>query len=271
MNALKGFSSSVSEQLKHYVYRLIDPRNGNTFYVGKGKGDRVFAHVADALKDYNGENYIDKDEDDVSLKVKTIREIILSGLDVIHVIHRYGLTAKEAFEVEAALIDCYLGMGLTNIQSGHSSDRGVNSAEALERNLSLKEYVDDDNLKYCIIKIRKSYIEENNGDVYETVRKYWKVNLNRISKIPYVFASCDGVVLKVYEVDKWYKSSAIPDRCMFDGKETTDKTLIDRFVNKRIPQNYAKKGMASPVLYHDKDTILTKSLGDWNCFLLIKT
>ena len=41
MNALKGFSSSVSEQLKHYVYRLIDPRNGNTFYVGKGKGDRV--------------------------------------------------------------------------------------------------------------------------------------------------------------------------------------------------------------------------------------
>ena len=101
MNGLKGFSPSVSEQLKNYVYRLIDPRNGNTFYVGKGKGDRVFAHVADALKDYNGENYTDKDEDDVSLKVKTIREIKLSGLDVIHVIHRYGLTAKEAFEVEA--------------------------------------------------------------------------------------------------------------------------------------------------------------------------
>ena len=166
MNGLKGFSPFVSDQLKNYVYRLIDPRNGNTFYVGKGKGDRVFAHVADALKDYNGENYIDKDDDDVSLKVKTIREIKLSGLDVIHVIHRYGLTAKEAFEVEAALIDCYLGMGLTNIQSGHGSDRGVNSAEVLERNLSLKEYVDDDNLKYCIIKIRKSYIEENNGDVY---------------------------------------------------------------------------------------------------------
>ena len=75
MNGLKGFSPFVSDQLKNYVYRLIDPRNGNTFYVGKGKGDRVFAHVADALKDYNGENYIDKDEDDVSLKVKTIREI----------------------------------------------------------------------------------------------------------------------------------------------------------------------------------------------------
>lgn len=47
---------------------------------------------------------------------------------------------------------------------------------------------------------------------------------------------------------------------MFDGKETTDKTLIDRFVNKRIPQIYAKKGMASPVLYHDKDTMLVEPL-----------
>lgn len=37
MNGLKGFSPFVSDQLKNYVYRLIDPRNGNTFYVGKGK------------------------------------------------------------------------------------------------------------------------------------------------------------------------------------------------------------------------------------------
>ena len=51
-------------------------------------------------------------------------------------------------------------------------------------------------------------------------------------------------------------------RNMFDGKETADKTLIDRFVNKRIPQNYAKKGMASPVLYHDKDTIFAEPLND---------
>ena len=49
---------------------------------------------------------------------------------------------------------------------------------------------------------------------------------------------------------------------MFDGKETADKTLSDRFVNKRIPQNYAKKGMASPVLYHDKDTIFAEPLND---------
>lgn len=39
------FPPEVVEKLKSYVYRLIDPRNGETFYVGKGKGNRVFSHV----------------------------------------------------------------------------------------------------------------------------------------------------------------------------------------------------------------------------------
>lgn len=34
------FASEVAVQLKTYVYRLIDPRNGETFYVGKGTGNR---------------------------------------------------------------------------------------------------------------------------------------------------------------------------------------------------------------------------------------
>ena len=36
------FTAEVTEQLKYYVYRLIDPRNGQTFYVGKGKGNRLY-------------------------------------------------------------------------------------------------------------------------------------------------------------------------------------------------------------------------------------
>ena len=43
--AIDSFPGRVAEQLKWYVYRLIDPRNGETFYVGKGQGDRVFAHA----------------------------------------------------------------------------------------------------------------------------------------------------------------------------------------------------------------------------------
>ena len=29
---------------KYYVYELIDPRNGEVFYVGKGSGKRAYKH-----------------------------------------------------------------------------------------------------------------------------------------------------------------------------------------------------------------------------------
>lgn len=43
--SIDAFPSEVIHRLKTYVYRLIDPRDGETFYVGKGKGNRVFAHI----------------------------------------------------------------------------------------------------------------------------------------------------------------------------------------------------------------------------------
>lgn len=241
------FTSEVIEQLKYYVYRLIDPRNGQTFYVGKGKGNRLYAHINDALKNFDGENYLDTDEDEVSAKIQQIRDIKKSGLEVIHVIQRYGLTNKEAFEVEAALIDCYAG--LTNIQGGFAPERGVNNAEVLQRELSYETFEDIDDLKYCIIKINDRHLSEH-GSVYETVRKHWKVNYNRIIKIPYVLASNNGVVVDVFQADKWYESEDCPGRYMFDGKQAPEE-ISALFVNKRLPKHYIKKGLASPVLYHD--------------------
>ena len=241
------FTPEVIEQLQYYVYRLIDPRNGQTFYVGKGKGNRLFAHVNDALKNYDGVSYADAEEDDISSKIQQIRDIRQAGLEVIHVIQRYGLTENEAFEVEAALIDCYAG--LTNIQGGHDMERGVNNAEVLQRVLSYEIFDDIEGLKYCLIKINDYWLGER-GSVYETVRKHWKVNLNRISRIPYVLAVHKGVVIEVFKADLWYVAPEVPDRCMFDGKIASED-IRKLFVNKRVPKHYMKKGMASPVLYHD--------------------
>lgn len=80
---MQSFSPEVIEKLKTYVYRLIDPRNGETFYVGKGKGNRVFAHIRAEL-----------DTDDPNDKLKRIHEIRADGFDVAHVIHRQDLTTR---------------------------------------------------------------------------------------------------------------------------------------------------------------------------------
>jgi hypothetical protein len=39
------FPESVIENLGVYVCRLIDPRNGETIYVGKGVGNRGFSNL----------------------------------------------------------------------------------------------------------------------------------------------------------------------------------------------------------------------------------
>ncbi len=60
----------------------------------------------------------------------------------------------------------------------------------------------------------------------------------------------NGVVRNVYSVDMWQKDSQGKEgRFEFFGKEASDDIKM-LFLNKRIPENYRKKGMASPVLYH---------------------
>jgi hypothetical protein len=39
------WAAKVEEELGWYVYALKDPRDGQVFYIGKGKGDRVFQHA----------------------------------------------------------------------------------------------------------------------------------------------------------------------------------------------------------------------------------
>ena len=45
---LIAIEQSVIEQLGWYVYRLIDLRNGETFYVGKGKGSQILLSMPKA-------------------------------------------------------------------------------------------------------------------------------------------------------------------------------------------------------------------------------
>lgn len=250
MEELKRFSPEVIKQLGCYVYRLIDPRDGQTFYVGKGKGNRIFAHVYDALKHYEGESYETEADDIDNTKLNRIREIKRAGLNVIHVIQRWGMDDETAFQVEAALIDCYAG--LSNAVAGHGNEYGVSNALELERRLSLKVY-DEPKFKYMIIKttqerIESDFCKDKPDPLYEATRSAWKVNPDRAERYPYIFSVINGVVKAVYEVEYWEPADNREKRYQFIGHPAPEE-ICCQVVGMRIPEYYSKKGMAAPFLY----------------------
>ena len=94
------FPPEAAERLgPFYVYMLVDPRAGEGFYIGKGAGQRLLAHGREAD--------LTTDATPSSEKVRRIRELRSVGLEPRVDIVRHGLDEYTAFEVEAALIDCF--------------------------------------------------------------------------------------------------------------------------------------------------------------------
>jgi len=249
---IQKFSESVIKELGYYVYRLIDPRNGETFYIGKGKGNRVFQHVLIAqslLKEVDDEM---EEEDEVSLKYGRIREINKAGLDVIHIIHRHNMTAEVALEVEAALIDAF--SGLTNLVSGKGNDFGPMNAIEIERKY-LKEEVDFGEDKVLMITINRTISEKS---IYDAVRFAWRINVNRAKQADYVLAIEKGEIMGVFVAHEWKlaREQHFPGfvyytnkRSGFIGEEASEE-IKKKYMNKRIPDSYRKKGAVSPVKYN---------------------
>lgn len=247
--AIKKFSKEVKSKLNYYVYMLIDPRNGQTFYVGKGKGNRVFAHVNDALADYEGESYIEKDDDDTTNKIQQIKDIRRAGLEVMHIIVKHNMDEDTAFAVEAALIDTLPGLA-NEVKGHHSNDFGIANAEQLQKRYSLKEYKEPD-FDYMMIKITNGILEDRGNNEYEACRSAWKYRKSKLEKYKYVLCVLHGVVINVFEPEYWQNDSrAISGRYEFVGREAP-KEIKDKFVGYRIPARFTKKGLASPVLFSD--------------------
>lgn len=190
------FSEEVCEKLGNYVYRLIDPRNGETFYVGKGKGNRVFDHAAGvSAGDGDGHQIL-------GAKLDRIRAIKNAGLSVTHVIHRHEIPDEAIFEVEAALINAY--PGLTNIQGGHAStDRGpMNHIELIDK-YSLPEFSNEPTDSLALICINKLEERFNRKAIYDLVRYCWRVNKNRAENATYIIAVIRGVAVGAFSPEVW--------------------------------------------------------------------
>ncbi|WP_029433135.1 hypothetical protein, partial [Blastococcus sp. URHD0036] len=193
------FSSYVSEQLKFYVYVLRDPRDGEVFYVGKGVGNRVFAHAQAAL--------VANADTQVSLKLDRIRAIHEAGHAVRTEILRFGLTSREAYEVEAVAIQLLQQppkAELTNLVSGHHvGARGwMSTAEAI----SVFEAPPAPDITEPVLMIKPSqgwYPGMSDEELFEVTHGWWKLSRTRAVGAKYVLSVSRGVVRAVYAPAEW--------------------------------------------------------------------
>ena len=235
------FAADVAHKLMTYVYRLIDPRNGETFYVGKGKGNRVFSHI-------RAEEGLEGDE--IDNRLKRIREIRLAGFEVAHVIHRHGMDDKTAFEVEAALIDAY--PGLTNIVGGTGgTDYGAMHAKEIIRRYAAEPAVFRH--KALLISVNRSAVARS---LYDATRYAWKISKSKAKQAEVVLATMQGLIVGAFIAHDWLEATAanfpgrdgVPGRLGFVGEEAGED-LKRLYVGKRVPDEFRKRAAANPIKY----------------------
>lgn len=237
MENVTEFSESVSKALGHYVYRLIDPRNGETFYVGKGKGNRVFAHIKAALT-----SAFEPEDDTVSLKLSRIMAIRNAGLEVVHVIHRHDIPGEAILEVEAALIDAF--PGLANIQGGYGSgSKGPMSVTEIKNKYELPAIIDGPAEKLVLININRLDDRSNQDAILRQTRLAWRISKERAEEADYVLAVVRGVTLGVFVADEWLDATHanFPEHVSVDEEMPERKGFIGRPAPEEVWEKFVGK------------------------------
>lgn len=232
------FKQKVKEALGYYVYVLVDPRDNKIFYIGKGKGNRLFQHADAAI--------VDKSH---NLKLDTIRSIKSEGKEVVYYIIRHNLEESEAFLVESALIDILTypkinhNNQLTNLIAGHHQwDEGIKSIDEINTLYDCPKIEVKNNI--LLVSLNKSYNQAKakgiykRFDIYESTRKYWKISRNKSEQINYVLGVYKGVVRCVIKVESHKFVSQTEDgtifltpRCCFEGEICPNSIYMNKDVS----------------------------------------
>lgn len=241
------FSSKTIEALGYYVYIYSDPVTKVPFYVGKGKGNRAFAHLHDGSE---------------SDKARKIAEIQARGRQPLIEILAFGLDEKAAYKVEAAAIDLLGLKNLTNKQAGHESSLyGRIEVSELDARFDHGELAESDFLEDAVlVKVNQLY---RNGmsdfELYEVTRGFWRVDKSKVEGIHLALAVYDGMVLEAYEIAAWLPAGSgmcaarsvsqaeLAHRMEFVGR-VANRCIRDRYVGKGVSGLYAP-GSANPIRY----------------------
>lgn len=255
------FSTAIIEKIGYYIYCLVDPRNNNIFYIGKGLGNRVFQHAKGALVSNINEND----------KISLINDIHKNGLTPLYYILRHNIqNEQQALEYEALAIDLLSivksnQQPLTNIQGGiYSSEKGLMTLSEFKRLYDPQELKTD--LPIVLITINKNYrklkqqiksgeINESQleQEIYERTRGYWKTGLRR-ETAKYAVAVYRGWTLAAYEISYWVEAPIERQgRWGFVGKILSkDSPIYQELVDKlTYSSNDAYKAPQNPITYRN--------------------
>ena len=248
------FSAYVIEQIGWYVYALQDPRDKKIFYIGKGKGNRVFTHALTAIVDSEGE---------LSPKLNQIRQIHAENLSVNTFIIRHGITSEKiAYEIEASLIDVLFLMDkeadnkffqLTNEVRGHHYEtHGTMSADNI---MALYDATPCPEIEENVIlfKIPVRWNPQMTPDeLFESTHGWWRLGARK-ETANFAMAVSSGVIRAIYKIESWdertegdrgFKKGEKP-RFGFNGYLVHD---LDRYLNKSVKHLF-KVGEQSPFKY----------------------
>jgi uncharacterized protein len=236
----------VAEKLGYYVYLLIDPRSAAIFYVGKGKGDRVFQHAKHAKK-------VAANESRGQLKLDLIREIHDQGLDVRVEILRHGLDEAVAFEVEAAVMDALelADLKLTNLVAGHATRHGWRPLEDIVASYAASPVEIAPEHRVVLIRISRRFRHGLGAEeLYEMTREWWRINPRRNPE--FAFAVYEGIVRAVYRIESWHpypvkeQIGRMKGRWAFRGSR--DPRLEERYLWTDV-SSYLTAGAQNPIKY----------------------
>lgn len=224
----------------YYVYALIDPRNKQIFYIGKGTKNRIFEHEKESK--YSPESK--------KLKLKTISEIKDAGFKVEKIIINSKLTEKEAFAAEASLINAFnyvSDAGLTNIVAGHHSTEALSVEEYERINGAVELEEKDIKHRILVIKINRLYHSGIDDDeLYDAVRGVWKVSKEKVQTIEYVFGVYNSLIVAVYKPSEWFVCKEAKDKLPRQDRVLTPKTenrlfFVDERYENELPLDENEK------------------------------
>lgn len=240
------------EKRDYYVYLLIDPRNNEVFYVGKGIHSRVKQHTYEAKKS-------NKETD----KIKRINDILNSGNKVKEVIYSSRNTEDEAFDKEDELINFFTNNypgQLTNIQSGHKSIHTMTDEELNDILDNPEQVVFNDNERILFVKRTNNHswdYKMSPSEHHEEFRGNWVLSKNKLDKIELVCGVYNNIIKYVCVPKEW--------ECVGQRDSRKRKTYEYRF-NGDVIKNHKYIGKSikdcKKMVYNKK----TKSYEEKNIF-----